>query len=930
MTLENDGNTNHNFVGTNHEGLSGNYILSPTSTHGSRKNSFDRSNSGGIISNNNISANLSHSTISGTAQQINKTTAAHNTLLAQSRSLLHANATRNMNNLNMNLGMGLSSNKKNGSPLQSRGNHSGHLTSGAMSAAARSLNVNASMNPMNMHPLHRYMPISMYAGGGVNRVDSTSAAVLSDLDALNCYEDMISSASPSNSASAAYLNSANFYHRSLGFAPSHMYDPLALDAHLRMKAFSAAQARAQAQVQAAAARAHAHTSAPAQSMLPVPANHSSRVRKNSFEGPNVVGAMNHMSSSVNVANLGLGNNTSMRLSASEVSASPSSLITKKFDKNTNNHLPLSAYDGIGGPRGLSGNNHQIHLSNSNPRAFNQNHSTNIMLQHEQKDIPVTKHEVQVIQENRIDGPREIITIDDEDNAPPEINLQLPQELDHLKSQISQQQSIQTNHSSQLQLHDQTPQTLHPQQQLKTLQNSQTHQQELSIQHQSQDVKEHRQQNLPVGRLLPGLPFIPQHPATPHLKSSQIPSIGDASVSHPQKTITPYVTGSIPLPKQKKPRKPRGPNKKKKLPITLSKSFKAGECTTIDMKTPGEKDDKPQSKQFKKEDKPEETLNLYLPPPPKEIKPWFSSYVPLGSEQDKYWLSELQCYIRSNIVEAFGATEKDVAVLRCGRSKPISLGQVGIRCMYCRDVYPVSDRGQQAVSYPGLIQGIYNSVQQMLRAHFETCTRIPPDVRSTVESLRASTSARGGRKQYWEDSAIRLGLVDTRKGIYFSWDPKKPMPEEFREKMKNLKELEKGESIVSQTPTTPRTGGSIGTGETSQTFEGTHVGTPTNLGGDIKAEVKNGEQHTEIIPLRPASFTENNPALMEEESYELVLEEDEPLISDYLYLALRQMKPCLLNNADLVGCYKDRETGFRGLVSSKDIFDCKMIPKCCTH
>jgi len=63
--------------------------------------------------------------------------------------------------------------------------------------------------------------------------------------------------------------------------------------------------------------------------------------------------------------------------------------------------------------------------------------------------------------------------------------------------------------------------------------------------------------------------------------------------------------------------------------------------------------------------------------------WYTGCVPLGVEDDKYWLSELQVYLRSNFAEAFGATEDDIAAPMHGRNKPIALGQVGIRCMHCK-------------------------------------------------------------------------------------------------------------------------------------------------------------------------------------------------------------------------------------------------------
>jgi hypothetical protein len=40
------------------------------------------------------------------------------------------------------------------------------------------------------------------------------------------------------------------------------------------------------------------------------------------------------------------------------------------------------------------------------------------------------------------------------------------------------------------------------------------------------------------------------------------------------------------------------------------------------------------------------------PPPK----WYDASVPLGVDEDKYYLSELQCVLRSDFVEAFGTTQ----------------------------------------------------------------------------------------------------------------------------------------------------------------------------------------------------------------------------------------------------------------------------------
>ncbi|KAL3907331.1 MAG: hypothetical protein SGILL_008921, partial [Bacillariaceae sp.] len=250
-----------------------------------------------------------------------------------------------------------------------------------------------------------------------------------------------------------------------------------------------------------------------------------------------------------------------------------------------------------------------------------------------------------------------------------------------------------------------------------------------------------------------------------------------------------------------------------------------------------------------------------------LEKWYTGSVPLGVEDDKYWLSELQVYLRSSFAECFGATEEDIAAPMHGRNKPIALGQVGIRCMHCKHENP-AERGQQATSYPSLISGIYNSVQQMLRLHLECCQSMPPHIRAKIEALKVSSSSRGGRKQYWVDSAKRLGLVDTRHGIHFGRDPYGPLP--------------------------ALTGPSVNTKEGRKKKESTKKVQPLP-----QPEVHEEEEEEAL----PPPVVDDRP---------LVFPEDQELISDYMYLTLEQMSPCFLMEADRVGCYKGRQVGFPGL------------------
>lgn len=182
-----------------------------------------------------------------------------------------------------------------------------------------------------------------------------------------------------------------------------------------------------------------------------------------------------------------------------------------------------------------------------------------------------------------------------------------------------------------------------------------------------------------------------------------------------------------------------------------------------------------------------------------------------------------------------------------------------------------------VTYPSFISGVYNSVQQMYRLHFDQCDHIPEELKARVSTLKDShTSNRGGRKQYWIESAKRIGLVDTSFGIHYGRDPDDPLPP-------------LGEACDSSSISVRRgSAGSDGDDDNAEWGRGASLGSGGSLDGDDVAV-------EEIV-----------------DTYPLVTPEDRPLITDYLYLALEQMQPCNLMDADRVGCYKGRRTGFPGL------------------
>jgi hypothetical protein len=150
--------------------------------------------------------------------------------------------------------------------------------------------------------------------------------------------------------------------------------------------------------------------------------------------------------------------------------------------------------------------------------------------------------------------------------------------------------------------------------------------------------------------------------------------------------------------------------------------------------------------------------------------------------------------------------------------------------------------------------------------------MPIEVRTKIEQLRSSCSSRGGRKQYWIDSAKRLGLVDTPHGIHFGRDPSGPLPELTGPSVNSKEARNKKYNSPSETisPDNDISGITISTSEVFSDEEAEHV--------------------PEEIPSAPSPLASPIPPV---DTRALVFPVDKPLISDYLYLTLEQMAPCLL-------------------------------------
>jgi hypothetical protein len=141
---------------------------------------------------------------------------------------------------------------------------------------------------------------------------------------------------------------------------------------------------------------------------------------------------------------------------------------------------------------------------------------------------------------------------------------------------------------------------------------------------------------------------------------------------------------------------------------------------------------------------------------------------LGTKEDDNSLNKIHCFVRRNI-EVFVATIEDVSAPCPGRKTALKAGQVGLRCVHCRNV-DSRHRVKRAVCYPSNISRIYNCVSDMKFDHFSHCKFLPVSERETFDILKAdkTSNARGkgghSTARYYYESAMSIGLFEHRDGI----------------------------------------------------------------------------------------------------------------------------------------------------------------------
>ncbi len=90
---------------------------------------------------------------------------------------------------------------------------------------------------------------------------------------------------------------------------------------------------------------------------------------------------------------------------------------------------------------------------------------------------------------------------------------------------------------------------------------------------------------------------------------------------------------------------------------------------------------------------------------------------LWTSEDDQRLSTQQCWLRKQI-ETFPASARDVGAR--GRNRLLDIGQVGIRCIHCKNL-PQEGRGKGSSYFPASVKSIYQSAQNLLSFHFKEDT-----------------------------------------------------------------------------------------------------------------------------------------------------------------------------------------------------------------
>ena len=266
--------------------------------------------------------------------------------------------------------------------------------------------------------------------------------------------------------------------------------------------------------------------------------------------------------------------------------------------------------------------------------------------------------------------------------------------------------------------------------------------------------------------------------------------------------------------------------------------------------------------------------------------YYEGRVPMAMPEDSEYLTPLQQLIRQNL-EIFSATETEVKSPQYGRRTPIVLGKVGIRCIHCakvalggneKDSSGTPGHGatakrtdskriwpQGSISYPMGIASLYLLCSQKPQVHFELCPNIPLDIKTQFRQLSQgkpegrSRSKEVPASQYYILSAKRIGMVNVQDGVRFGRDLSlDPLPLEAV----LAQEKQEAEAV-----------------------------TPLTYSAPEPAPVSSAPASTKHSDPIAQQVIEEAMAEPDDPERFIARKSDKALVSDYIFLCIRQMAIC---------------------------------------
>jgi len=125
------------------------------------------------------------------------------------------------------------------------------------------------------------------------------------------------------------------------------------------------------------------------------------------------------------------------------------------------------------------------------------------------------------------------------------------------------------------------------------------------------------------------------------------------------------------------------------------------------------------------------------------------------------IKSVSCY---NLLLSIFFYHSSLSAPRRGRKKPVTLGQVGVRCMSCACAARKSgatEKRNGATYYPTTIASIYNSVMLIQQRHFSECKAISAEIRAEYSRLKLILGRSGaGRCKVLKNEKKRVSVGAT--------------------------------------------------------------------------------------------------------------------------------------------------------------------------